>query len=344
MDNNLFGKNLNDITSICKRVKIGKGTAKELFRYIYRKGESDFSKMDLLSEKARGILSENFQITTTSFIDVQTSIDGTKKYLFKYGENKFVETAYIPETDRATLCISCQMGCKMGCSFCFTAKQGFQCDLSVAEIINQLHSIPERNKVTNIVFMGMGEPFDNIENIFSAIEILSDHNGYSLAQTRITVSTIGIIPGMKRLLETTACKLAISLHNPISEERRSIMPVEKVHTIDKIKIFLQTLAKKDQQRVFFEYIVFNNLNHSDNHAEQLANILEGLACKINLIKYNTAPDSEFTSPTDDIIEAFQKKLINKGIVTTYRRSRGEDIFAACGLLSTKSKINKPLKE
>lgn len=338
MDNNLFGKNLSQITDICKRVKLGKGTAKELFKYIYRKGESDFYKMELLSDKARNILSDNFEISTTTFVDVQTSVDGTKKYLFKYDDNKFVEAAYIPEADRATLCISCQMGCKMGCSFCFTAKQGFQCDLTVAQIINQLHSIPERNKVTNIVFMGMGEPFDNMENVFSAIDILSDHNGYSLAETRITVSTIGIIPGMKRLLEDTACKLAISLHNPIAEQRREIMPVEKVHSIENIKSYLQTLEKKDQQRVFFEYIVFSELNHSEQHADELGNLLSDLACKVNLIKYNTAPDSEFVSPTDSIIEEFQKKLINKGIVTTYRRSRGADIFAACGLLSTKSKV------
>ncbi|MCK5775324.1 MAG: 23S rRNA (adenine(2503)-C(2))-methyltransferase RlmN, partial [Bacteroidales bacterium] len=277
-------------------------------------------------------------IDKPKYSTVQESVDGTKKYLFHIRGEHFIEAAYIPDKDRATLCVSSQVGCKMGCKFCMTGRQGFQANLSAAEILNQVFSLPEFENLTNIVYMGMGEPFDNLDNVLKSIEILTADYSLGWSPKRITVSTIGVIPSLKIFLDTSLAHLAISLHAPFEEERLQIMPVEKAY---KLPDLLQEVRNYDfgrQRRVSFEYIMFKDFNDTKRHVNQLARILNGIDCRINLIRFHAIPDSPLEGSDQETIEDFQVELNKKGIRTTIRASRGEDIFAACGLLSTKEKL------
>ncbi len=336
----LFGKTVDEIKAIVKKYKLGIDTPRKIYTWLYRTDISCFDEMTDIDEKAISILKENFDFGLTSISNVQTSIDGTKKYLFSYSDNKYVETAYIPEEDRATLCISSQVGCKMGCEFCMTAKQGFQCNLTANQILNQIRSIPERKNITNIVFMGMGEPFDNTEEVFKALNIILDQRCFAVAAKRVTVSTIGVLPGIKRLFEDTSCQLAISLHNAFPEERKLQMPVENAYSINDIRDYLLTLTPNKQQKVFFEYILFKGINDTIEHAQKLSEFLDGLKCKVNLIKFHPIPNSKLESSDPEVMEQFRNYLSEKGVVTTFRKSRGEDILAACGMLSTREQVGK----
>jgi len=234
---------------------------------------------------------------------------------------------------RNTLCVSTQVGCKMGCVFCMTGKQGFQANLSAGEIINQIRSLPEKETLTNIVYMGMGEPLDNIEEVLKSLEILTSEWGFGMSSRRITVSTIGIVPAMKSLLEKSNVNLAISLHSPFDEERRSILPVQKAYPLEEI---LNILKNYDtgSRKISIEYIMFRDLNDTSRHVNELARILNGIKCKINLIRFHTIPGSSLNGSDDKSIMEFMNGLEAKGIITTLRRSRGMDIEAACGMLST----------
>jgi 23S rRNA (adenine2503-C2)-methyltransferase len=262
-------------------------------------------------------------------------VDGTKKYLFPVRDGKFVETAFIPEKTRATLCISSQVGCRMGCRFCMTARQGFQSNLTAGEILNQLRSLPERDQVTNLVYMGMGEPFDNYQNVKLSLEILTADWGFGKSPRRITVSTIGITGTMARFLEESDCHLAISLHSPFDEERRMLMPVQNNQPIGEVLNVIRGFPLGKQRRISFEYIMFKNLNDTPRHVNQLARILNGIRCRINLIRFHPIPDVPFLPSDIGTIANFMSALNKKGIRTTLRASRGQDIEAACGLLSTK---------
>jgi len=334
----LFGKTLTELQELVVELGLPKFTARQIADWLYKKNISSIDEMTNLSKKAREVLNEQFELGLIAPTKVQESIDGTKKYLFQTVQHKFVETAMIPERDRRTVCVSSQVGCKMGCLFCFTAKQGFQGQLTAGEIVNQIKSIVEADEVSNIVYMGMGEPFDNLDEVLKSIEILTSEWGFAMSPRRITVSTIGIIPGMLTFLENSEAHLAVSLHTPFNEERRKLMPVEVAYPIEDVVAEIKRWDFGRQRRVSFEYIVFEGLNDSQEHVKELANLLSGLKCRINLIRFHPVPGTPLKSPDDATIQRFKDELNKKGILTTIRASRGQDIYAACGLLSTKELV------
>jgi len=335
---NLFGKTKDELQNIAVELGLPKFNGSQIAEWLYKKNVDSLDEMHNISKKAKGLLSDAYIIDKPKYSTVQESVDGTKKYLFHIRGEHFIEAAYIPDKNRATLCVSSQVGCKMGCKFCMTGRQGFQANLSTAEILNQVFSLPEFSNLTNIVYMGMGEPFDNLDNVLRSIEILTADYSLGWSPKRITVSTIGVIPSLKIFLDTSLAHLAISLHAPFEEERLQIMPVEKAF---KLPDLLQEVRNYDfgrQRRVSFEYIMFKDFNDTQKHVNQLARILNGIDCRINLIRFHAIPDSPLEGSDTETIEKFQVELNKKGIRTTIRASRGEDIFAACGLLSTKEKL------
>lgn len=338
MKERLFGKTLTELQNLVTELGLPKFAAKQIADWLYKKQVSSIDEMTNLSKKARDLLNEKYEYGLIGYTKVQESTDGTKKYLFPTVQNKFVETAMIPDRDRKTVCVSSQIGCKMGCLFCFTAKQGFQGQLSAAEIVNQIRSIDEVNEVSNIVYMGMGEPFDNLEEVLKSIEILTAEWGYAMSPRRITVSTIGIIPGMLTFLEQSEAHLAVSLHTPFNEERQKLMPVQVAYPINEVVKEIKSWEFGRQRRISFEYILFEGLNDTSAHIKELVRILDGLKCRINLIRFHPVPGTPLKSPNEKTILNFKEKLNQRGLLTTIRASRGEDIYAACGLLSTKELI------
>ncbi len=336
----LFGRNLKELEELVLKLNLPKFTAKQIADWLYKKRVDSIDEMSNLSKAARELLNANYVFGTNKPIKESVSSDGTRKYLFDAAGDKFIETAFIPEESRNTLCVSSQVGCKMACRFCMTGKQGFQTHLTSSEILNQLRSIPETYDVSNIVFMGMGEPFDNIDNVLKTLEILTADWGFAMSPKRINVSSIGYIKGMKRFLTESECHLAISLHNPFPEERIKAMPVEKTNPILKVLEEIRNFDFSRNRRVSFEYIMFKGYNDNSRHVKELARILNGIKCRINLIRFHPVPGIELTGSDDATIEEFQNQLKDKGIVTTLRASRGLDIDAACGLLSTKELLKQ----
>lgn len=310
--------------------------ASQLFDWLYKKGVEDFGSMANLPAALRERLSSCAAVGREKPAAVAESGDGTKKYLFPAGGGRFVESAYIPDEDRATLCVSTQVGCKMACRFCATGKQGFQGQLDAGAIVNQLLSLPERKSVTNIVYMGMGEPLDNPEGTFGSLELLTSPSGIGMSSKRITVSTIGLPDPLREYLERFDSHLAVSLHSPFDDERLALMPVQRVSPVKEILSLLKSYRFDDHRRLSFEYIMFDGLNDDAAHAKELVRILNGLNCRVNLIPYHDVSGNEFRGSPRTAMEAFQAVLKGKGVTTTIRRSRGEDIHAACGLLSTKA--------
>lgn len=330
----LYGKTLNELIAVTKRVGLPGFSARQIADWLYKKEISSIDEMSNLSKKTRELLSNDYEYGLTNPSASSESKDGTKKYLYKVNGNKFVETAYIPDKERATVCLSCQVGCKMGCLFCMTGLQGFQGNLSANEILNQFRSIPEFQRLTNIVYMGMGEPLDNKEELFKSLEILTSEWGYGWSPTRITVSTVGIIEGIIEFLERSRCHLAVSLHSPFDDERKGMMPIQKTNSVHDVLEVIRSFDFGRQRRVSFEYILFKGLNDSPRHVKELTRILNGIKCRINLIRFHSIPGSLYLSPEYEVIQNFKDMLNAKGIITTIRTSRGEDILAACGLLST----------
>jgi len=330
----LYGKSLNELIALAKRVSLPGFAAKQIADWLYKKEIQDIDEMTNLSKKMREVLSNDYEIGLSAPVSFSTSSDGTRKYLYRVLEHKFIETAYIPDDDRATICVSSQSGCKMGCIFCMTGKQGFQGNLSSNEILNQFRSIPEFRQLTNMVYMGMGEPLDNITEVLKSLEILTSDWGYGWSPTRITVSTVGILNSIREFLEKSRCHLAISLHSPFDEERRKLMPIQRTNTVREVLDIIRNFDFNSQRRVSFEYILFEGLNDSPSHIRELARILNGIKCRINLIRFHPVPGSSFRSPDEKAMLDFREALNRKGILTTIRSSRGVDIQAACGLLST----------
>jgi len=334
----LFGKTLSQLQLIIAELNLPKFTTKQITTWLYKSNISSIDEMSNLSKVTRAKLSDLYNFGLEKPMNVSVSKDGTKKYLFRVGASKFIEAALIPDEKRATLCVSSQVGCKMGCKFCATGKQGFQAQLTANEILNQLRSIPEFENITNIVYMGMGEPLDNLENLMDSLEVLTSEWGYAWSPKRITVSSIGVVPAMKYFVEHSNCHLAISLHNPFDSERSTIMPVNNKYSIKEI---IDELKKNDfgrQRRVSFEYIVFNGMNDTPRHVKELGKLLNGLRCRINLIRWHNIPGADYPGTNEKRIMEFQQELMAKGITTTIRASRGQDIEAACGLLSTKAML------
>lgn len=334
----LFGKTLNELQDVVANAGMPAFTAKQIAQWLYQKKVADIDQMTNLSKKAREYLLEHYDMGIQAPSKVQESVDGTKKYLFPIHHDLFIESAYLPEEDRKTLCISSQVGCKMGCSFCMTGKQGFQSQLTAGEIINQIRSIPESDLLSNVVYMGMGEPLDNLDQVLKSLEILTSEWGFGWSPRRINVSSIGIIPGLRRFIEECEAHLAISMHSPFNEERLKLMPVEHAFPIQQVVDTLREYDFGRQRRISFEYIMFKGVNDTPEHVRGITKLLNGLRCRINLIKFHSIPDYPLKGSSHDTMVWFSEQLNNKGLTTTIRRSRGEDIYAACGLLSTKELV------
>ena len=331
----LLGKTPDEIQQVVEQLGLPKFTGKQLIDWIYNKRCASFAEMTNLSKATRALLEERYETGLVGPVKEQVSKDGTKKYLFPAGD-QFVETAYIPDRERATLCVSTQTGCQMDCLFCATGKQGFQKNLSAAEIVNQILALPEFDTLTNVVFMGMGEPLNNYDNLMRALDILTCDWALAWSPTRVTVSTCGIIPNLKRFLTESKCNLAISMHSPFHDERLKIMPIEKIYPIRDVIHLVKQHDWHGQRRLSFEYIVFKDFNDTKDHIKELARLLGSLRCRVNLISYHQVPGVPLKSPDAGTMAYFRDALNDKGIIATIRASRGQDIQAACGLLSTKA--------
>lgn len=330
----LLGMTLDELKNVASEAGLPGYAAKQMADWLYKKKVTSIDDMSNIAAAKRAWLEERFEVGVFPPVDLMKSADGTIKYLYAAGTGNFVESVYIPADDRATLCVSSQVGCKMNCLFCMTGKQGFTKNLTANEILNQIQALPEAASLTNIVFMGMGEPLDNADELFKVLEILTASYGYGWSPKRITVSTIGVAKGLRRFLEESECHLAVSLHSPYPEERLSLMPVEKAYPAKQMIDMIREYDFTHQRRVSFEYIVFKNLNDNLQHAKALVGLLKGIPCRVNLIRFHAIPNVSLESSDVEKMEAFRDTLNAAGLVCTIRASRGEDIFAACGMLST----------
>ncbi len=345
----LLGKTLAELQAVAQEVGLPRFAGKQLAEWIYTRRATSFDEMTNISLKGREALKERYTIGRHKPVAEAISKDGTKKYLFQVGdeamrreakgdEARYIESVYIPDEDRATICVSTQAGCKMGCKFCMTGTLGFHGHLSAADILNQIFSIPDADKLTNIVYMGEGEPMDNLDNVLRSLEAMTSQWGCAWSPKRITVSSVGITKGLKRFVEESECHLAISLHNPFAIERQEIMPIEKVNHLNEVIALLKQYDWSHQRRVSFEYICWGGVNDTPKHANELLRLLKSLDCRINLIRFHAGVDKEFTSSDEQQMEWMRNYLTEHGTTTTIRRSRGEDILAACGMLVNALKI------
>lgn len=333
----LLGMSLQELKDVAKSLGMPAFTGGQMAKWLYAKHVSSIDDMTDISKANREKLKGQYAIGCMQPTDRVQSCDGTVKYLYPTASGKFVETVYIPDKDRATLCVSSQVGCKMNCLFCQTGKQGFEGNLTVCDILNQIYSLPERDTLTNIVFMGQGEPMDNLDNVLRATEVLTADYGYAWSPKRITVSSVGLRGKLKRFIEESDCHLAISLHSPIHEQRAMLMPAERAMPITDIVEMLRGYDFSHQRRLSFEYIVFGGLNDSQTHAREIIKLLKGLDCRVNLIRFHQIPGVDLHGADEGRMEAFRDYLTGHGVFTTIRASRGQDIYAACGLLSTAKK-------
>jgi 23S rRNA (adenine2503-C2)-methyltransferase len=337
MKQTLLGKTLEELQQVALSVGLQKFAGKQLAEWLYVRRASSFEQMTNISLKGRQALEEQYTIGRHEPVAEAVSKDGTKKYLFRLSleggkGDVFIESVYIPDNDRATLCVSTQAGCKMGCKFCMTGTLGFHGQLPVGEILNQIFSIPDSDKLTNIVYMGEGEPMDNIDHVLRSLQVMTESWGCAWSPKRITVSTVGVVPGLERFLKESECHLAVSLHNPFGAERQDIMPIEKRYHLTDIVAMLKQYDWQHQRRVSFEYICWHGQNDTIRHAKELVRLLKGLPCRINLIRFHAGVNQTFAGSDEQQMEWLRDYLSDNGITTTIRRSRGEDILAACGML------------
>ena len=336
----LLGKTLVELQDVCLQLSMPKFTARQIAQWIYQKHVRSIDEMTNISKQNRELLASQYEVGCSEPVEAMRSKDGTIKYLFSTENGHYVETVYIPDGDRATLCVSCQVGCKMNCLFCQTGKQGWQGNLTPTDILNQIYSVEKADTLTNIVYMGQGEPLDNLDNVLRSLDIMTAEYGYAWSPKRITVSTVGLKNNMHRLLEETDCHIALSLHSPIHEQRLQMMPAEKQFMAENIVELLRQYDWSHQRRLTFEYIMFGGINDSNLHAKQLVKLLHGLECRLNLIRWHKIPGVNLNEADAERMTAFRDYLSNHGITCTIRASRGQDIYAACGLLSTKEMKNE----
>jgi len=334
---NLKGLPINDLVARMEELGHPSFRGKQLFRWIYQERQNDLSQMTDLSKTFRQELAEKFELPTIGIATKQESSDGTVKYLVRLNDNEKVESVFIPSKTRNTLCISTQVGCKMGCAFCATAYQGFTRNLKSWEIVEQLVGLEFPEPVSNIVLMGMGEPLDNYDEVIKALKIMQDPMGPKIGKRHITLSTVGLTKRIQEFVDANLGNLAISLHGTTDEQRGAIMPVNKKYPIGNLMETCEGLKFKGQRRVTFEYILINDFNDSPEDARRLAKLVANIPCKINLLAYNENPYIAFKRPSEERILEFQNILINKGYTATYRKSRGRDIAAACGQLKTQER-------
>ena len=333
----LLGMTFDEIQQVVLSLGMPKFTAKQISSWLYDKKVDSIDEMTNLSLKFRDLLKEEYEVGASAPVEAMRSTDGTVKYLFQVSDTDFVEAVYIPDEDRATLCVSSQVGCKMNCKFCMTGKQGFSANLTANQILNQIYSIPEGDTLTNIVFMGMGEPFDNLDELLKVLEILTSDYSYKWSPKRITVSSVGLRKGLQRFIEESDCHLAISLHSPFSAQRKELILAEKAFSITENVVVLKNYDFSKQRRLSFEYIVFKGVNDGLIYAKELVKLLRGLDCRVNLIRFHAIPGVDLEGADMDTMLAFRDYLTSHGVFSTIRASRGEDIFAACGMLSTAKK-------
>lgn len=336
----LMGMSLYELKEVAKSLGMPAFTGGQMAKWLYTQHVKSIDEMTNISKTNRERLAAEYTIGCMDPIDSQISKDGTIKYLFPTATGKHVETVYIPDHDRATLCVSSQVGCKMNCLFCQTGKQGFEESLTATDILNQIYSLPEVDKLTNIVFMGQGEPMDNLDNVLRATDILTADYGWAWSPKRITVSSVGVKNKLKRFLEESECHVAISMHDPIPAERAELMPAERGMGIEQVVELLRNYDFSHQRRLSFEYTVFKGLNDSMQHAKAIIRLVKGLDCRFNLIRFHQIPDIPLQGVSDEKMEQFRDYLTQHGVFTTIRASRGQDIYAACGLLSTSKKIGE----
>ena len=349
----LLGLTFEELKSVAVEVGMPAFAARQMAQWIYQKGVAAIDEMTNLSKVARERLQEHYEVGLTAPLAEQHSADGTSKYLFATREGGRVETVFIPDDDRGTVCVSCQVGCKIACKFCATGRQGFQGQLTATDILNQIYSLPERDRLTNIVFMGQGEPMDNLDAVLQTTQLLMADYGWAWSPRRITVSTVGLRKGLKRFLDESPCHLAISLHNPFPEERAQIIPAERSYSLTEMLDLLREYDWTGQRRLSFEYIMFGCQNDSNRYARELVRLLGGLECRVNLIRWHRLPMAEMNNgqwrmdneaPAQSRMNeadpqrmvAFRDYLTHRGVRCTIRASRGQDIDAACGLLNTKT--------
>ena len=347
MKQKLLGLRIDELSDVAMKLGLPRFAGKQIAEWIYGRHATSIDEMTNISKAHRALLAEHCEIGWAGPIDAQRSKDGTTKYLFPVettqpaGGGKMVETVFIPEEGgRATLCVSSQVGCKMNCLFCQTGKQGFEGNLTANDILNQVYALPERDSLTNIVFMGQGEPMDNLDNVLRATEILTADYGWAWSRKRITVSSVGVKNKLKRFLEESNCHIAISLHAPTHALRAELMPAERGMSIEEVVELLRGYDFSHQRRLSFEYIVFSGINDTPAHARQIVALLKGLDCRINLIRFHQIPNVPLHGADETRMEQLRDYLTAHGIFTTIRASRGEDIYAACGLLSTSKRISE----
>lgn len=359
----LLGKTPEELKAIALECGLPSFAGNQLAQWLYKKKVKSIGQMTNLSKAGRERLAEKYDVGALEYSDCQASVDGTKKYLFPVTcslqsglnrieadeasgakansmetggiESSSIEAVMIPDQDRKTLCVSSQAGCKMGCKFCMTGRQGFHGNLSAADILAQFVSVDEAEELTNTVFMGMGEPLDNYDNVKRAIDVLTADWGFAWSPKRITLSTIGVLPMLRKYLDETRCHLAVSMHDAFPDERGELMPVQKAYSIDKVIDLIRQYDFTGQRRVSFEYTMFSGLNDDKAHADAVARLLSGLECRVNLIRFHKIPDFPYESSPEGVMEMFRNRLSRSGIISTIRASRGEDIFAACGMLAGK---------
>ncbi len=312
-------------------------TGGQIAHWLYQQHVTTIDEMTNISKQNRERLKAQFTVGAMAPIDCQRSVDGTVKYLFPTASGQFVETVFIPDADRATLCVSCQVGCKMNCLFCQTGKQGWEGNLTAADILNQIYALPERERLTNIVFMGQGEPMDNLDAVLRVTQLLTAADGYQWSPKRITVSSVGIKGKLKRFLDESDCHVAISMHSPLHEQRQALMPAERQMPIAEVVDLLRQYDFSHQRRCSFEYICFGGLNDSLAHGREIVRLVAGLECRVNLIRFHAIPGVDLPAADEQHMERLRDYLTAHGVFTTIRASRGQDIFAACGLLSTAKK-------
>ena len=342
----LIGRTIGELKIVVGELGMPAFTANQIAKWLYQQHVSSIDEMTNISKVNREKLKAQYEIGAMPPIDCQRSKDGTIKYLFpvRAGESglsknsgKFVETVFIPDGDRATLCVSCQVGCKMNCLFCQTGKQGFEGNLTATDILNQIYALPECDQLTNIVFMGQGEPMDNLDNVLRATQILTADYGWAWSPKRITVSSVGIKHKLKRFLDESECHVAISMHTPLPEQRQMLMPAERQMSITETVDLLRQYDFTHQRRCSFEYICFGGLNDGMTHAREIIRLLKALECRVNLIRFHEIPGVDLPASDEKRMESLRDYLTAHGVFTTIRASRGQDIFAACGLLSTAKK-------
>jgi 23S rRNA (adenine2503-C2)-methyltransferase len=339
---NFFELTLRDLESAIGALGKEKYRSKQLFKWIYNKNTFDFEEMTNISKGLRVIFKEMFDVKHLELKEVLPSKDGSTKFSFLCKDGRLIESVLIPEKDRNTLCLSSQIGCRMGCKFCVTGRIGFIRNLTVSEIIGQLMGVKQYlgdRRITNIVFMGMGEPVDNLDNLRRALEILKEPMGLDFSHRKITVSSVGLISGLRTIAPTEA-GVAISLNAADDKTRTYLMPINRMYPIGEIIDFVRGYKGSNHIRVTIEYVLIKDINDSPKDAKLLAEILAGLRCKINLIPYNESPYTDFKAPSVKTVEQFHSYLLDNHFTAIVRNSRGQDVSGSCGQLGMRYLLEK----